>query len=449
MNKKSPQLKPLLNRLFYKLEKESIKYCVIGNYINLPEFTSNDVDFWVGDIDKAEEILMESAKEIGLSLYMQNKTANGTNNYFYDPCSKGVEIVKIDLMTETAYKSIFPIVSSNLIANNIEEYNGFNVANETIEGVMHLLYPLVAFGIVKDKYKDKLLILADDNLFREQVLSILGVELGQSVLNKLKKGDWKGVELNYKKVRRYLIFRTFIKIDFKRLMTFSSFFSSIVKRVFSKNGIVVSFTGIDGAGKTSIKEYLMKNSDKYFSKNRRVEFYWRPFLLPRLSKLVKMEGQKEVYNESGRRLVSQNKASIFKGMIKYCYYILDFIFGKIKYFKESHTGGLVIFDRYHFDNIVYPERFGFSINKSLMRFMDKFIIPQPDILFYFTADTLVLYERKHEIDIDVINAQKKMYSEEINLRKNVITIDTGVTFDESVGNVLKECFRAMSKRYEN
>ena len=149
-------LKDLLLKFFSQLNNESIEYCVVGNYKGLPEYTENDVDIWVDDTDKAGEILLSLAKGIGLKLYILNKTANGTNNYFYVKTRNGIEIIKIDLMCETAYKSILPLVTSNLIKSNREKYKGFFVANDLIESVMHLLYPLVTFGEVKEKYKEKL-----------------------------------------------------------------------------------------------------------------------------------------------------------------------------------------------------------------------------------------------------------------------------------------------------
>lgn len=440
-------LSALLDFFFQSLEKNSIHYCVVGNYFNLPEYTNNDVDIWVDDIKSSEELLLKFAKKLGLRLYMQNKTANGSNNYFYHKSEVGIEVVKIDLMLETAYKSIIPIVPGELIKHNRVKYKNFYVANEHIEGVMHLLYPLMEFGIVKEKYKNKLVNLSQHDEYRDVITKILGDDLGNQVISSTQNEDWSSIEGKVASIRRHLLLKTLLTFNFNRLNIMIKFVSCIFRRITTKNGIVICFTGIDGAGKTSIKEYLINNADKYFAKNRKIEFYWRPFLLPRIAKLVGSKGQNEVYDQSGKRIIRSNSISSLKNICKYIYYVSDFVLGQIKYFKKSHTGGLVVFDRYHFDNIIYPERFGFILKKSTMRFFDQYIIPQPDILFYFTADTNMLYERKREIDIGEINQQKALYADEMKIRKDIVTISTDSSFDSSINEVLLRCFELMSHRY--
>jgi hypothetical protein len=126
-------LKNLLVLFFEQLELNNVDYCVVGNYYELPEYTSNDVDLWAGDTDVALSILLKCSQQIGLKLYMQNKTANGSNNYFYVVKQGKIDIIKIDLMRETAYKSVIPIVTSDLIKKNRIKYKNFFVANELLE----------------------------------------------------------------------------------------------------------------------------------------------------------------------------------------------------------------------------------------------------------------------------------------------------------------------------
>ncbi len=440
-------LEALLKRFFSELDRNSLKYCVIGNYDNLPYYTSNDVDFWVDNTRTAERLLLLSASEVGLRLYMQNKMANGSNNYFYAETGGGFEIVKIDLMSDVAYKSIMPIVKGGLIEKNRTKFKDFYVANETIEAVLHLLYPLVAFGVVKEKYKPKLVKLHRTDGFIDLLVSVLGEKQAQSILEEIGRENWPAVEGMAVKIRWTIFLNKILDKDIRSHKNIIYFLVSLVRRAVRKNGLVLSFTGIDGAGKSTIKDYLIGSSDNFFAKARNQEFYWRPFLLPRIAHVVGSKGQEEIIDRSGRRVVKSGSSSVLKNAAKYIYYVCDFVFGQVKYFKESHTGGLVVFDRYHFDNIVYPERFGFSLSRSVMRIFDRFVIPQPDILFYFTANTHVLYRRKQEIGVEEIESQKALYADEIKRKKTVIVIDTGCSLEDSVEKVLLECFKFMSLRY--
>ncbi|CAA6819144.1 MAG: Unknown protein [uncultured Sulfurovum sp.] len=443
-------LSHLLLGYFQLLERHSIAYCVIGNYEKLPEYTSNDVDFWVSDKEKAEKLLLSLAKELTIKLYMQNKTANGTNNYFYYKHEEGnCQIIKIDLMTETAYKSLVPLVSSTLIQNNRKKYKNFYVVNEEIEAIMHLFYPLVTFGIVKNKYREKLQKIIKNQTFKTEVIGLMGTAYGDELIDYIRVGEWEKIEKDFKKIRGKFIVRMLKNLNVKRLGIFMIFLKTIFTRIKNKNGLSISFTGIDGAGKTSIKKYFVENSSLFFTSGRVKEFYWRPFLLPRVSKMIGSQGQKEILDTSGRRVIEKSIKNSVKNYIKYFYYILDFVFGKLKYFVVTHTGGLVVFDRYHFDNIIYPERFGFKVNKVFMRFVDKWIIPQPDLLFYLTANTETLYERKYEIDIDEINKQKEIYKDEIEKRGKIITVQTDGDFKTSVSDILEQCLFYMSQRIKD
>ncbi len=441
-------LKDLLLNLFEQLDCNKIEYCVIGNYAELPDYTSNDVDIWVDNYIAAETILYQSAKKLGLRLYLQNKTANGSNNYFYfNNCNKEIETIKIDLMIETSYKSLVPIVSGDLIKKNRDTYNGFFVANKVIESVMHLLYPLITFGIVREKYKEKLYQINKTQEFQYHLKTIVGREHFILIKAFIEANNWHSVEMMSNSIKRYLILKMFFKSDTSRIKIFFRFIASICSRIKQKNGLVISFTGIDGAGKTSIKEYMIKNSNNFFTKNRSKEFYWRPFLLPRIAHILRTKGQTEAIDDSGKRVVHLSRLSSIANMLKYIYYSADFVLGQMKYFKQSHTGGLIVFDRYHFDNIIYPERFGFKVSKKIMLFFDRHIIPQPDIQFYFNAQPKILYERKHEIGIDEINKQQILYADEINKRGDIIEICTNGSFDNSVNEVWSHCLEQMSHRY--
>ena len=168
-------LQNMLILLFESFKNNNISYCILGNYDMLPKYTENDVDIWVEDISKAEKILKEISKTLPVKKYLYNKTANGSNNYFYyfDEHKK-IKLIKIDFMHETAYKSIFPIVKKEMIKSNRKKYKNFLVANELIEGIMHLFYPLVTFGIIKKKYREKLSSLIDDSNFQNHILKIIG-----------------------------------------------------------------------------------------------------------------------------------------------------------------------------------------------------------------------------------------------------------------------------------
>ncbi len=442
------KLKELLLQFLLELNNADINYAIVGNFHELPDKTENDVDIWVSHISRARLILDKCAKNVGLRIYMRNITANGSNNYYYDESSKEVRIVKIDLMKETAYKSIFPIIQANQYENCTTKWGNFNVAKPELEAVVHLLYPLLMFNIVKSKYKDHLHSMAHNCDFLSLLNNAVGSKVANDLQNALANTEWHTIEEMGKAVRFALIKQALAHSMAAVFINIATSLWGAINRLVSKNGCVVAFTGIDGAGKSTMDKYMADASDIFFPKGKFGHQYWRPFLLPKLSAALKVKSSDGTFDNSGRRIVKSGILNKTKDFIKYIYYVTDFVVGSLKYIKITHTGGLVVFDRYHFDNIVYPERFGFSVSKRLMRFIDRYIIPQPDVLFYFYADTQVLYERKREIDIDVIDQQKKVYDVEIQQHGSVVKVDTNCTMEISFETVMRTILNKMASRYK-
>lgn len=440
------KLYKVFNNLIHEFDIKNISYAVIGNYNMLPYHTDNDIDIWVNDYKRAFLILTSVTNDHNLKLYMHNETANGSNNYFFYEENGNLEIIKIDLMTETAWKSLFPIVNSEIIARNRKKFKDFYIVNEDLEGCMHLLYPLITYGIIKEKYKDKLNLLSNSKTFKILLNSLLGKTLSSKLIYFLNNKDFKKVKSLRGKCRRRIIFNFLGRFDLKGIIKLLRFIYSIIFRMYHKNGLIIAFTGIDGAGKTTIMKNLLNRSNYFFSNKKSKQFYWRPFLLPRISSIFGGNGQRELYDNSGKRVVSDSILSNMFSFIKYIYYSIDFIIGKLKYILSTHTGGLVMFDRYHLDNVIYPERFGFRVNKKIMRFFDKFIIPKPDLIFFFNARAEVLHDRKFELNISEIKKQQFDYVNEINLRSNIITINTEKTPVSSINQVLSFCLNFMYER---
>ena len=65
------------------LNARSIKYCIIGDYENLPESVGHDIDLWTNDVEAFREVLFSAIAKSGHKVLIDNKTANGCNVAFY------------------------------------------------------------------------------------------------------------------------------------------------------------------------------------------------------------------------------------------------------------------------------------------------------------------------------------------------------------------------------
>ena len=135
--------------LIDELNANTILYCIIGDYENLPDSVGHDIDFWTEDITAFRLVLFEAIDKSGLKVLIDNKTANGCNVAFYKREGEEITMMKIDVMTDTSYKSVLTLVDKYITAENVMAYKNFYVANPESEAVMHFLYPLFEWGKIK------------------------------------------------------------------------------------------------------------------------------------------------------------------------------------------------------------------------------------------------------------------------------------------------------------
>ena len=439
----------LLSPLFDTLLKENIEYCVCGNYENLPFYTDNDVDIWTNDVKKTFEILKDIANSVSIKCYLVNKTSNGYNCFFYS-CDSSLgenRIFHIDILKETCWYPFITLVPSKEIKNNRMLYNNIYVANDLIDAVNHFTFSLSHFNKIRDKYKEDIFIQSQN----EEFIKLISNSFNQSFANTAKEmianKEWNKLELFFKQNKNFLLIKKLF-FSLKNSIKIFDFLIKNIIRFFKPSGLFIAFIGTDGAGKTTIINSLDDFFKKGFTKNKIKYCYWRPFLFPELKKIIPFKkGKDEIHGRVDRTYI--RKAGIIKKsyhFIKLLYYWLDYIFGRFIYQGIRSRGGIVCFDRYWHDLLVYPERFGLSIHPVIISFFGIFV-PKPDIIFFLSGDQQEIFSRKKELAVEEINDQLKKYKTITNRYNNVISIDsTNKSIHDTKNEVILNCLKFMSNR---
>jgi thymidylate kinase len=441
-------LRYLLAPFFEALNYASLSYCVVGNHENLPEYTSHDVDIWTENLKLTEKLLLEVAAANGFVHYLGNKTANGSNNFFFTSPEKSFEIIRIDLMDECAWKSIIPIVTAEKIGRTRAQFKNFFVSDPTLQTAMHLLYPLLTKGRIKDKYREKIYSLRNNIDFRRVIRGAIGNGKAARLIDKVTTRDWKAIERDAHIYRRGSIYRAAFKMDIRRLWRLTRFFSTNIYRVAKPSGLFIALIGLDGCGKTTILRSLDQFFEEAFLPGKARRFYWRPFYLPRIKVLFsprKREEPNPVIGNIAPQMVRQTPLHMIFYFFKFLYYLTDFIIGRVKYQSVWSRGGIVCFDRYYYDHLLYPQRFGFIMPQIFMKMFLR-LVPKPDIVFYLDAPPKVLFHRKQELSMDELKRQRWKYETLIAELPNAIKIDTTSSLQETLDTITKSCMATMSER---
>jgi thymidylate kinase len=182
------------------------------------------------------------------------------------------------------------------------------------------------------------------------------------------------------------------------------------------NSFSISFSGVDGAGKTTVLKLLLEKLS--LAGFKVVELRSRPSTLPILSSFI--YGRAMAEKRATESLPRQGKnSSRVNSWLRYSYYLIDYIFGQFYvYLRYTRRGYIVVYDRFYFDYIVDPKRANLVLNKSIAKFF-LYFIKQPVVNVFLYAPPEIILSRKRELGADEIKALTDNYLtlfEELNCR---------------------------------
>lgn len=182
----------------------------------------------------------------------------------------------------------------------------------------------------------------------------------------------------------------------KRLANVFNYFLDSCRSVLFSKGMIITFSGVDGSGKSTVIENVKHEIEKKIRK-RVIVLRHRPSLLPILSAWTM--GKDKAEQNAAKTLPRQGQNySIISSILRFSYYYTDYLFGQFYVFlKYKMRGNIVLYDRYFFDFINDGERSNIRLPKYIMRFAYKFLL-KPDLNFFLYAEPEVILLRKQELD---------------------------------------------------
>ncbi|MFT5617880.1 MAG: thymidylate kinase/thiamine kinase-like enzyme [Arenicella sp.] len=169
----------------------------------------------------------------------------------------------------------------------------------------------------------------------------------------------------------------------------------------SSRGFIVTLSGVDGVGKSTIVQEV-KTEIKKRHRKEVVLLRHRPGILPILSSIRhgSVKKAEQVASVTKPRM-GRNKGTI-SSLFRFGYYYLDYIIGQVYvYFKYVLRNKIVLYDRYYFDFIADSKRSNINLDKRLIKLLYFFVLkPRLNILLW--ADPLEVYRRKQELDPETV-----------------------------------------------
>jgi thymidylate kinase len=168
-----------------------------------------------------------------------------------------------------------------------------------------------------------------------------------------------------------------------------------LKEGFSARGATLTFSGVDGAGKSTIIQLVREMLSTKYRRKLKVLRH-RPSILPILSsfKYGKAGAEQRAATRLPRQGANQSRTL---SLLRFAYYYLDYLLGQFfVYFAYNLRGYTVLYDRYYFDFIVDAKRsnlvFSSKWAKKLLALLRK-----PELNFLIYAAPQSILARKQEL----------------------------------------------------
>lgn len=423
-------------RLIKNLNK--INYCIVGDYKNLPNSIEHDLDIWTDNQEGFLTVLKKTVKDSGFKFLLLNKTSNGFNSVLFKRENESIIVLKLDILIDCSYKSFLTLVGSNEFRKHRKHYKNIYVADEEIEALVHLLYPLLEWGEIKEKYKFEIKQNFKSELFKNTLSKLFGKGQALLLLSHIEKENWKKIEALQSKLRRLALVRFIFNYELTQFKKGILLLYHNLRRLMIPSGYYITFCGLDGAGKTTLINILNDLFVKVL-KNKKVYLgYWRPYVLPEIRELFGKKNSKESLTKDTQSNVSSRQPKgVIISLFKLIYYWLDYVMGKFKFLDIRNKGGFVLFDRHYLDMIVHPNRFEMNLPKFLLRFVYR-LTPKSDLSFFFWASPEIIHSRKVEFSKNEIISQTQAYIKEGRRIHNFIPIETNKPIVDEIDEILND-----------
>lgn len=210
--------------------------------------------------------------------------------------------------------------------------------------------------------------------------------------------------------------------------------------------MLVSFSGIDGAGKSTQIENLDSRLSAAGLRVRRLAFWDDIAVLRRLrehSRTALLKGDAGIGAPDkpvNRR--DKNVQTWYMNGFRFFLYSLDAAWLNVVVWKTIRTDAdVVIFDRYLYDELAnLPLRS--RLTRSYVHLMLKFV-PRPDIAYLLDADPVQARERKPEYPLEFVQSNRAAYLALSKLTAGMTVISPGST-DEVASHVLQQIWKKLS-----
>ena len=426
----------LTKNIFFFLNKNS-KYAVLRNFEGLPEDNaSRDIDIVINhkDLKKTLPSLIRLIDESGWRIVTYLNNGRLITLVCGIIHNNKTELIQWDFFLNTSVYGIMLIEAEELLEER--EFNGtlYHVS-KSYEFLDKYIYNRVVGEDYPSKYQTLRDRVGKSEKVKIKLKKIFGDDNIEVIDNMKKKDLLKKVFLC--NIKNHF-FRTFGYIIKSQWLYLSSFLSSNI-------AVSLSFTGPDGAGKTTVIDLLKKDISSVFEKSTNY-YHFRPELFPNLGDAANSSGIKKVVDRDYSNPHRSRKKGVLNSFVRLCYYTLDYSIGFwIKVKPHCRLTKFIIFDRYYTDIISDSRRSCIDLSTKFLYYWGKLFIPRMNYNILLTADKDLILARKQELTAEgIVRINNKL--EYLSKKRGYYLVLNNRGPEDAIQNILTFVFEEQHKK---
>ncbi len=369
---------------------------VYHNIQDLPE--SADIDLVVDPLDLEKVIaVVDKGKGVIRTHREKRSFASFIKIYFED-----LGYLEIDLIHRFDRKGIIYMSSFQVLQDSVINSQGLKTAAQHHQFIYVVLFYMMNQADVPERYRLHFSQLPQEE--RRLIFTWITAKFDVH-LNKLE--DLYDYHNRHRKKILLKIAsdkRNRIPFCWKHRM---EYLFDTLKGALKEKGITVTFTGVDGAGKSTILENVKQQLEGKYRHQVKVLRH-RPSLLPILSSLL--HGKKAAEQKAASTLPRQGtNNSLISSLLRFSYYFADYLFGRpYIYYRYNSRGITVLYDRYYFDFIVDSRRSNIRVSPALVK-KGYVLLSKPEVNVFLYASPEEILKRKQELKEEDIRTMTSDY----------------------------------------
>lgn len=426
-----------LMSFFGSMGIQEIKYCVLRNHENLPEWNDGkDIDILI-DADKVNSVLNILRSMDGVMVTGVLQRAYVWSVFIYGVSWGERTAIEIDLVTKLSWKGLTYLEERDVLASVYTpkgKPNYIKVPQPYDEAIVSLMANYLLCGAIKERYFDK--INQYITKYKKETISRLSVSFGdvcaQEICDAITNRDMVRLNKNLINVKKEIVTNKLYKNPVDGVKNIFLHYVREAQILISRRSMfVLVVLGPDGAGKTTVLNSIESITSQLYSEIR------VKHLKPTLFMKKRIED---------RGVVTDPHATPVRGWFMSNVKIMAWLIESwiSSFFTTNKNLSLQIYDRYYYDIFIDPVRYRFGGSKFFAKIIGK-MIPEPDLILVLTASPEIIQSRKQEVTIEETRRQVGAYKELNKILNNVELIDSGQSIESVKDDIINKITKSMAK----